>query len=84
MSPALARLKDGRLMLAYSWRSGGNHKDNYGPCARRARFSSDEGATWSAPVRITPDDGTYHTGCHDRAWSLPTSMIWSKWLIAIR
>lgn len=75
MSPALARLQDGRLMLAYSWRSGGNHPDNYGPCARRVRFSSDEGATWSDPVRITPDDGTYHTGCHDRAWVLPSGRI---------
>jgi len=75
MSPALARLQDGRLMLAYSWRSGGNHRDNYGPCARRARFSRDEGATWSEPVRLTPDDGTYHTGCHDRAWVLPSGRI---------
>lgn len=75
MSPALARLPDGRLMLAYSWRSGGNHADNYGPCARRARFSSDEGTTWSEPVRLTPDDGTYHTGCHDRAWVLPSGRI---------
>jgi hypothetical protein len=75
MSPALVRLPDGRLMLVYSWRSGGNHPDNYGPCARRVRFSSDEGATWSEPTRITPDDGTYHTGCHDRAWVLPTGRI---------
>ena len=75
MSPAITRLKDGRLMLAYSWRSGGNHRDNYGPCARRVRFSSDEGATWSEPTRITPDDGTYHTGCHDRAWVLPSGRI---------
>jgi sialidase-1 len=75
MSPALARLPDGRIMLAYSWRSGGNHKDNYGPCARRVRFSSDEGASWSGPTRITPDDGTYHTGCHDRAWVLPSGRI---------
>jgi len=75
MSPAITRLKDGRLLLAYSWRSGGNHKDNYGPCARRVRFSSDEGATWSEPTPITPDDGTYHTGCHDRAWTLPSGRI---------
>lgn len=75
MSPAIARLADGRLMLAYSWRSGGNHKDNYGPCARRARFSSDEGKTWSDPVQVTPNDGTYHTGCHDRAWVLPSGRI---------
>lgn len=75
MSPALTRLADGRLLLAYSWRSGGNHADNYGPCARRARISADEGATWSDPVRITPDDGTYHTGCHDRAWTLPSGRV---------
>lgn len=75
MSPALVRLPDGRLMLAYSWRSGGNHPDNYGPCARRVRFSRDEGATWSEPTRITPDDGTYHTGCHDRAWCLSSGRI---------
>lgn len=75
MSPCLVRLPDGRIMLAYSWRSGGNHADNYGPCARRARFSSDEGRTWSDPVRITPDDGTYHTGCHDRAWVRPSGRI---------
>ena len=75
MSPALARLPDGRLMVAYSWRSGGNHKDNDGPCARRVRFSSDEGTTWTEPVRVTPDDGTYHTGCHDRAWVLPSGRI---------
>ena len=75
MSPALVRLPDGRIMVAYSWRSGGNHADNYGPCARRARFSSDEGATWSDPVRLTPDDGMYHTGCHDRAWVLPSGRV---------
>jgi sialidase-1 len=75
MSPALTRLADGRLLLAYSWRSGGNHADNYGPCARRARVSADEGATWSEPVRVTPDDGTYHTGCHDRAWTLPSGRV---------
>lgn len=75
MSPALTRLKDGRLLLAYSWRSGGNHKDNYGETARRVRVSSDEGQTWSDPVRITPADGQYHTGCHDRAWTLPSGRV---------
>ncbi len=75
MSPAITRLKDGRLLLAYSWRSGGNHKDNYGETARRVRLSSDEGQTWSEPVRITPADGEYHTGCHDRAWTLPSGRV---------
>ena len=75
MQPGLARLPDGRLLLAYSWRSGGNHADNYGPCARRVRFSSDEGVTWSEPMRLTPDDGNYHTGCHDRTWVRPSGRI---------
>lgn len=75
MSPSLGRLRDGRLFIAYSWRSGGNHADNYGPTARRFRVSTDEGATWSDPIRITPDDGTYHTGCHDRAWTLPSGRV---------
>jgi sialidase-1 len=75
MSPAIVRLKNGRLMLAYSWRSGGNQAHNYGPCARRVRFSDDEGATWSAPRQITPGDDTYHTGCHDRAWVLESGRV---------
>lgn len=75
MSPDLVRLADGRLLLAYSWRSGGNHKDNYGPCAKRIRISDDEGRTWSAPVQITPDDGEYHTGCHDRAILLKSGRV---------
>lgn len=75
MSPALARLPDGRLLLAYSWRSGGNHVDNHGPCARRVRLSADEGATWSDPMRLTPDDGAYYTGCHDRAYVLPSGRV---------
>jgi hypothetical protein len=75
MSPALTRMADGRLLLAYSWRSGGNHPDNYGPTARRVRISDDEGQTWSEPVAVTPDDGRYHTGCHDRAWTLPSGRV---------
>lgn len=70
MSPALTRMADGRLLLAYSWRSGGNHVDNHGPCAKRIRISNDEGQSWSEPVQITPQDGGYHTGCHDRAYTL--------------
>jgi hypothetical protein len=68
-------MADGRLLLAYSWRSGGNHVDNHGPCAKKVRFSDDEGETWSGPVRITPDDGLYYTGCHDRAYTLPSGRL---------
>ncbi|MAS34001.1 MAG: hypothetical protein CL610_08335 [Anaerolineaceae bacterium] len=75
MSPALTRMADGRLLLAYSWRSGGNHVDNHGPCAKRVRISDDEGETWSEPVQITPQDGLYYTGCHDRAYTLPSGRV---------
>lgn len=75
MSPALARLADGRLLLAYSWRSGGNHLDNEGSSAKRVRISDDEGQSWSEPVQITPDDSGYHTGCHDRALTLPSGRV---------
>lgn len=75
ISPGLTRLADGRLLLAYSWRSGGNGRDNYGNCAKMVRFSSDEGRTWSERVRITPDNADYHTGCHDRAWTLDTGRV---------
>ena len=41
----LARLKDGRLLLSY----GNRVKGQFGVLAK---FSSDEGLTWSAPVRL--------------------------------
>lgn len=70
ISPGLARMRDGRLLVAYSWRSGGNGRDNYGNCAKMVRVSADEGRTWSQRTRITPAGTDYHTGCHDRAWTL--------------
>lgn len=75
ISPGLTRMADGRLLLAYSWRSGGNGAENYGNCAKMVRFSSDEGRTWSARLRITPDNTDYHTGCHDRAWTLADGRV---------
>lgn len=79
MSPALARLPDGRLLLAYSWRSGGNagkgNPSQNGPAAKRVRFSEDEGRTWSEPMAITPNDGNYHAGGHDRAYTLPSGRV---------
>jgi hypothetical protein len=70
MSPGLTRMADGRILLAYSWRSGGNRKLNYGNCAKMVRFSSDEGSSWSDRIKITPDNEEYHTGCHDRSYTL--------------
>lgn len=75
ISPGLTRMKDGRLLLAYSWRSGGNGKDNYGNCAKMVRISADEGKTWSARQQITPDTTDYHTGCHDRAYTLDNGRV---------
>lgn len=75
MSPGLTRMKDGRLLLAYSWRSGGNGASNYGNCAKMVRISADEGQTWSARIRITPDNAEYHTGCHDRAYTLENGRV---------
>jgi Neuraminidase (sialidase) len=70
ISPGITRMKDGRLLLAYSWRSGGNGASNYGNCAKMVRTSSDEGKTWSERTRITPENSEYHTGCHDRAYTI--------------
>lgn len=75
ISPSLTRMADGRILLAYSWRSGGNGHDNYGNCAKMVRLSADEGKTWSNRVRITPENTEYHTGCHDRAWTLDTGRV---------
>lgn len=75
ISPSLTRMADGRILLAYSWRSGGNGRDNYGNCAKMVRISSDEGKSWSERIRITPDNSEYHTGCHDRAWTLDNGRV---------
>lgn len=75
MCPSLLRMADGRLLLTYSWRNGAFSKETYGDCAKMARVSDDEGETWSERIRITPDDGLYHTGAHDRAWLLPSGRI---------
>jgi len=49
----LARLKDGRLLLTY----GNRIKDRYGVLAK---LSSDEGKTWSRPIRVAK---TLHGDC---------------------
>jgi sialidase-1 len=75
ISPALTRMADGRLLLAYSWRSGGNGAENYGNCAKMVRISDDEGRTWGERIQITPDNADYHTGCHDRAYTLRNGRV---------
>lgn len=58
MSPALRRLPDGRLAMAYSWRRTTKE------ACRHMIFSGDEGKTWTDPVVVGA--GAYVTGCHDR------------------
>jgi sialidase-1 len=57
MSPALRRLKDGRLGMAYSYRL------SLKVARREFRYSEDEGITWSDPVVVA--EGEYKTGRHD-------------------
>jgi sialidase-1 len=67
MSPALARLQDGSLGLVYS------HRESTTEAWRLFRRSTDEGQTWSEPVRMT--EGAYKTGCHDRLIVLDSGRI---------
>jgi hypothetical protein len=63
MSPALRRLPDGRIAMAYS------HRDAIERASRKIVFSEDEGRSWTPPVTVAvgdPDNGNYITGCHDR------------------
>lgn len=73
--PGLTRMADGRILLAYSWRSGGNGTDNYGNCAKMVRISDDEGMTWSERIQITPANADYHTGAHDRSYTLASGRV---------
>ena len=47
--PAMVRLPDGRIVVSYGYRKE--------PFGIRARFSEDEGATWSEPVILREDGG---------------------------
>jgi Neuraminidase (sialidase) len=53
MSVSLLRLQDGRLALFYLL------KNSWMDCRPHVRFSSDEAATWSAPVRMTNAPGYF-------------------------
>ena len=52
--PALARLADGRLCLTYGYRGE--------PFAIHARFSSDQGKTWTAPFELRGHGGSQDIG----------------------
>ena len=67
MSPALIRLANGELGLVDRFR------ESTANASRMFCHSTDEGQTWSAPTRITPDG--YITGCHDRLNVLASGRI---------
>lgn len=50
----LVRLKDGRLVMTYSWRKA--------PCGIRGRVSVDHGATWGEEFVLTADAPTWDLG----------------------
>ena len=52
--PYLLRLKDGRLAITYGFRSE--------PFGIRTVVSSDEGKTWSEPITLRQDGGTWDLG----------------------
>jgi BNR/Asp-box repeat. len=60
LSPALRRLPDGAIGLAFSYRMSTK------VASRRFCRSEDEGRTWSEPVLVSDDSEPYMTGCNDR------------------
>jgi hypothetical protein len=52
--PALLRLKDGRLCVAYGYRAY--------PYGIRVKISSDNGATWEDEIHLRDDGGTWDLG----------------------
>ncbi len=50
------KLKDGRIMYAYSHFTGTDEGD-FGQANISVRFSSDDGESWSAPTMIVPNEG---------------------------
>jgi sialidase-1 len=65
----LLRLRDGRLLMSYSYRRAprGNH----------ARISEDHGRTWSAPI-VLSDDGTGDLG-YPSTVELPSGELLTLW-----
>lgn len=75
MSPGLTRLADGRLLVAYSWRSSRNTNNEVGRASKMIRFSDDEGRTWSDRLKLPQHDDQYHTGCFDRSFTLSNGRV---------
>ncbi len=76
LSPGLTRLPDGRLLVAYSWRSSQNKTNkDLGDATKRIRFSKDEGKTWSESRDIRQDLEGYHTGAYDRSYTLESGRV---------
>jgi sialidase-1 len=60
LSPALRRLANGEIGLAFSYRMSTKE------ASRRFMRSADEGRTWSDPVLVSDGSDPYMTGCNDR------------------
>jgi Neuraminidase (sialidase) len=60
LSPALRRLANGEIGMAFSYRMSTQE------ASRRFMTSRDEGRTWSEPVLISDGSDPYMTGCNDR------------------
>lgn len=65
----LLRLRDGRLVMSYSYRRK--------PMGNHARLSTDHGRTWSAPI-ILSDDGTSDLG-YPSTVELPSGQLLTVW-----
>jgi hypothetical protein len=60
LSPALRRLPNGEIGLAFSYRMSTK------AASRRFATSANEGRTWTDPVLVSDGSDTYMTGCNDR------------------
>jgi sialidase-1 len=69
LSPALRRMPDGALGMAFSYRQSTK------VASRRFARSTDEGRTWSEPVLVSDDSDTYMTGCNDRLTVLSSGRV---------
>jgi Neuraminidase (sialidase) len=69
LSPALQRLGDGSIGMAFSYRMGTKE------ASRRFSVSKDEGRTWSEPVLVSNGAEPYMTGCNDRLTVLSTGRL---------
>jgi sialidase-1 len=69
LSPALRRLANGELGLAFSYRMSTKE------ASRRFLRSTDEGRTWSEPVLVSDGSDPYMTGCNDRLTVLTSGRL---------